>query len=295
MRRIKLCGGLIILIIGFALHAESRLQEPKQAVANAVSREAPGRAGSQRELDAYRRLRFEVDPAVKRSLIQKFAADYPESQLLAFVYQEGAYLGRLAHNVDVMADFGAKSLEHWPDNYELRTELGSVFVQRGRVAEAESQAARALELVVVADKPASLTDPQWDAAKKMLLAGNHRTLGFVHLRRAQAEQDAAGRREEAGMAIRSFQRALEYHAIDDFSYYGLGFAHGILDDYTEAESNLARSVAIGGVVMASARILLEEIYRSRHNQSLNGLDLVIARAKAELGLTWSRGRNEPEF
>ncbi len=85
-------------------------------------------------------------------------------------------------------------------------------------------------------------------------------------------------------ALAPFRRALEYNPTDDFALYGLGFSYAILDDYPHTESNLAKAVAVNGIVMASARSLLEQVYRSQHNQSLDGLEQVIARARIALGL-----------
>ena len=102
---------------------EQQLQKPAPTI---PERAKPGQAGSQQELDAYNRLHNEADPAVKKSLIDKFAEDYPLSGLLAYVYQDGVYLGRQANNIEMMGDYGAKSLELWPDNYILLTELASV-------------------------------------------------------------------------------------------------------------------------------------------------------------------------
>ena len=275
MLRTRFHARLIVLILGLVLPAGAHPRESRQTAVQ---------AGTQKESNAYERLRSEVDPAAKMKLIDGFAADFPESELLAYVYQEGVTLGRRANSVEIMADYGAKSLALWPDNYALRTELGSVYVQRDRVDEAETQAARALELLAIAEKPETIGEVQWETTRRTLLASNHQTLGFVHLRRAQAGQDASLRKAEAEAAIRSFRLSLEFRPIDDFTYYGLGFACGILNNYADAEASLARSVAINGVVVSGARMLLEEIYRSRHNQSLSGLSRVIAAAKAEFGI-----------
>jgi tetratricopeptide (TPR) repeat protein len=290
MRRTTLCWCVAILLLSSPLPVRAQGKEiPKKAV-TAPAKAKPGQAGSQQELDAYNRLHNEIDPAVKRNLIEKFASDFPASGLLAYVYQDGVYLGRQANNIDMIAEYGDKALELWPENYTLLTELGSVYVQRDRVDQAEVEATRALDLVGAADKPSGMTEQQWAEGKKMLLASNHSTLGFVHLRRAQASQDSEERKEVAEQALVSFKRAQEFHPIDEFTFYGLGFAFAILDDYPNAESNLAKAVAINGIVMASARSLLEEIYRSRHNQSLIGLEQVIAKAKAEIGLSHAVSR-----
>ena len=244
-----------------------------------------GQAGSQQELDAYNKMHNEVDPARKKALIDGFVSDYPDSGLLAYVYQDGVYLGRQSNNIEMMAEYGEKSLELWPENYTLLTELGSVYVQRTRVEQADVKATRALELVDAAEKPARMTDPQWAEAKKTLLSSNWTTLGYVHLRRAQAAIEAPLRKSEAEDAVPWFERTLVYYPADDFALYGLGFTYAILNDYPNADSNLERAVAVNGIVMASARSLLEEVYRSQHNQSLNGLDQVIAKARAALGLS----------
>jgi tetratricopeptide (TPR) repeat protein len=283
MRRIILCYFAAVLLLGSPFPVKAQGKEAPKPAAPVQIKAKPGQAGSQQELDAYNRLHNEVDPVVKRNLIEKFASGFPASGLLAYVYQDGVYLGRQANNMEMMAEYGDKALELWPENYTLLTELGSVYVQRSRVDQAEAAAARALTLVDAADRPSGMTEPLWAEGKKTLLASNHSTLGFVHLRRAQASEDADTRKEEAEQAIASFKRALDYHAIDDFTFYGRGFAFAILDDYPNAESDLARAVAVSGIVMASARSLLEDIYRSRHNQSLVGLEQVIAKAKAEIG------------
>jgi hypothetical protein len=57
----------------------------------------------------------------------------------------------------------------------------------------------------------------------------------------------------------------------------------LLNDYTMAESNLAKAVAVDGILMSNARHLLENLYRSQHMQSLAGLEEVIAKAKKEIG------------
>lgn len=276
---------LCAMVLLFSMPVRAQTKEPQKAAETAPVKLRLGQAGSQQELDAYNKMHNEVDPAQKKILIDEFVRDYPESGLLAYVYQDGVYLGRQSNNIEMMAEYGEKSLELWPENYTLLTELGSVYVQRDRVEQAEVNAKRALELVDAAERPGPMTVQQWAEGKKMLMSSNLTTLGFVHLRRAQASLEPHFRKSEAENALPWFVRALEYHPTDDFALYGFGFACVILNDYPNAESNLAKAVAVNGIVMASARSLLEDIYKSQHNQSLEGLDQVIAKAKAALGLS----------
>ncbi len=285
MRTNTFCFLVGIFVTGLMPTAGAQNQNQQAAVVTVPVKPRLGQAGSQQELDDYNKMHNAYDPTLKKILIDDFVSKYPDSGLLAYVYQDGVYLGRQTNNIEMMADYGEKSLDMWPDNYTLLTELGSVYVQRDRVDQAEVKAKRALDLVAKADKPARMSDQQWIEGKKMLLASNYTTLGYVHLRRAQASQDPLVRRNEADSAISPFTTALEYHPIDDFSFYGIGFAYAILNDYPNAESNLAKAVAVNAIVVASARTLLEDIYRSQHMQSLDGIDQVIARARAELGIS----------
>jgi len=243
-----------------------------------------GQAGSQLELDSYNRMRKELDPVVKRNLIALFASDYPESGLLAYAYQDGFYLARQADNIEMMAEYAEKSLELWPENHTLLTEAGSVYVQRDRIGQAEIKARQALDLISLAAKPAHMSDKQWTEVRNVLLSSNCNTLGFVHLRNAQANRDPAERKIEAETARSWFVRARQQRPNDDFTFYGLGFACMLLNDYPDAEANLAKAVVLHGIVTANARTLLEAIYKSQHNQSLDGIERVLMKARADLGL-----------
>ena len=260
-----------------------RAVELAQAAAAEPGKPRLGVPQSQVELDDFNKIKAEPDPAAKKKLIDDFAQKYPDSGLRAYAFQEGAYLGRQSNNLDMMSEYGEKSLEAWPENFVLRTELGSAYAQRNLPDKAESQAERAIELVLDAQKPPQLSEDQWAQGRKQVLGTNFSTLGFVHLRRAQAITDAANRKVEAEKAVAPLKKALEHLPTDDFSLYGLGFAYVFINDYSNAESNLAKAVAVNGAVAPNAKVLLEEIYKTK-NKSLDGLDKVIAKAKGELGI-----------
>jgi len=279
--RIAWCAILVPLCLPIPALAQGGVQEKAVVVTSGEAR--LDQVGSQQELDDYRRMHGEADPDLKRELVERFAKTYPESGLLAYVYQDGFYIGRRANDLKLMTLYGEKSLQLWPGNYTLLTELAGVYVQRNLLDEAESKAAAAIGLIERASKPADIPEQQWEADKRVLLSRNHVTQGFAHLRRAHLIQDAEVRRIEADDAIARFRQALELRPVDDFALYGLGFAGMLLNDYTMAESNLAKAVAVDGILMPNARHLLEELYKSQHRQSLAGLEEVIAKARKEIG------------
>ena len=68
------------------------------------------------------------------------------------------------------------------------------------------------------------------------------------------------------------KKALENQPKDDYSYYYLGIAYVLLNDYFNAESALAKAVALNSVASGNSRKLLEDLYKLQHKNSLEGLD-----------------------
>src|SRR5688572_18764755 len=259
-------------------------QQPAPAAPAAPVKPQVGQAGSPAEMEAYKKLQAEQDAAAKKLMIDEFLKTYPESGLTAYVHQEASYLGQQTNNFEMMTDHGEKSLAIIPENFTLLTLLANAYVERNSVDKAEERAEKAIDLVQNATKPAAATEEQWTQGKNMLLSTNFSTLGYVHLRRAQGIPDPKERKAETERAIAPFKKAIEYNKIDDISLWRLGVAHVFLNDYANAESNLAKAVAVNGVAAGNARSILEDIYKKQHKNSLDGLDKVVAKAKSELGL-----------
>jgi tetratricopeptide (TPR) repeat protein len=226
----------------------------------------------------------ERNPTTKKQLIDDFVSRYPESELAAYAYEQGVWLGRQTNDLEMMSTYGEKSLALWPDNFVLLTEMGNTYVQAKRLDQAETKALRALELIDKAPKPPQATDQQWEQGKRAAQSTNFSTIGYVHLYRSMDNQDQDAKRREAQQAIAPFKKALEFNPGDDFSYYGLGLSYASLNDYPNAESSLAKAVALNGPALNNAKSTLQEIYKRQHKNSLEGLDEVIAKAKAELGI-----------
>jgi hypothetical protein len=222
---------ILLLCLPLLGSAQTGVQEKAAAAESGEAR--LNQVGTQEELDDYLKMHNEADPDVKRELIEQFIRRYSESGLLAYVYQDGFYLGRRANDLKVMTLYGEKSLQLWPGNYTLLTELAGAYVQRDLLEEAEAKASAALRLLDRAARPSNIP---------------------------------------------------EQRPIDDFTFYGLGFTGMLLNDYAMAESNLAKAVAVDGILMPNARFLLEDLYKSQHKQSLAGLEEIIAKARKEIGL-----------
>jgi len=94
-------SGLVLFLCVFVCVGALAKEQQKPAETAPVKPRL-GQAGSQQELDAYNRMHNEVDPAEKKNLIDRFVSDYQGSGLLAYVYQDGVYLGGQSNNIEMM-------------------------------------------------------------------------------------------------------------------------------------------------------------------------------------------------
>lgn len=243
-----------------------------------------GEPGSQAEIDAFSLLQTAADPAEKKRLIRQFLELYPNSGMTPLVHREASVLGMQENDFETMVSHGEKALAAIPDDFALMTELARAYCERGMLDKAEEKALSALEITGGAQKPLQVTEEQWEQGLRMLTATNYSTLGYAHARRSQTIKEPEKRRSEALKAVAPFKKAIELNPVDDVSYWRLGLSYILLNDYENAESALARASVLNGISSGYSRRDLEDIYKGRHNNSLEGLEKVIARAKQELGL-----------
>lgn len=241
-----------------------------------------GQAPSKAEEDDFNKLLAENDAAAKKRMIDEFLQKYPESGLTGQVHRVAADLGQRTNNADMIIKHGERALVAFPEDFPVMSILATAYVDRNELDKSEELAERALQLIAVFQKPAQMPEEEWTTTKKALMGGNFSTLGMIHLRRAQAAQNPAEKKSGAEKAVAPLKKALENQPKDDYSYYYLGFAYVLLNDYSNAESSLAKAVALNGVASPNARKLLEDLYKTQHKNSLEGLDKVIAKAKSEL-------------
>jgi tetratricopeptide (TPR) repeat protein len=241
-----------------------------------------GQAPPKAEEDDFSKLLAENDAAAKKRMIDEFLQKYPESGLTGQVHRVAADLGQRTNNADMIIKHGERALVAFPEDFPVMSILANAYVERNELDKSEELATRALELIGGFQKPAQMPEEEWTTTKKALMGGNFSTLGMIHLRRAQAAQNPAEKKSGAEKAVAPLKKAIENQPKDDYSYYYLGFAYVLLNDYSNAESSLAKAVALNGVASPNARKLLEDLYKTQHKNSLEGLDKVIAKAKSEL-------------
>jgi tetratricopeptide (TPR) repeat protein len=86
-------------------------------------------------------------------------------------------------------------------------------------------------------------------------------------------------------AAESFEKAVKYNPKLADAYYLLGRCKWQTKEIDSAISNIAKYIVLGGTSYgARPQQDLETLYKPTHNGTLDGLDQVLAKAKADLGI-----------
>ena len=85
-------------------------------------------------------------------------------------------------------------------------------------------------------------------------------------------------------AIANYEDLLRVGGQSDSAYLYIGLSHWKLGDLDKAMDSFAKAVVLGKTQAAKAREYLEQIYKPRNNDSLEGLDVLLDKAKLALGV-----------
>lgn len=114
----------------------------------------------------------------------------------------------------------------------------------------------------------------WDANRwKAVVASNY-----------QLRASGAWAREDFNGVIESYSALLSYDPKNDGAYLFIGLSYWKQQKLDMAQAAFARAVVLGGENSARARQYLEQIYKPLNNDSLEGLDAILEKAKADLGV-----------
>jgi len=177
----------------------------------------------------------ELDPDKQMQMVNDFVAKYPDSPYLSDVYFFGAYAAQQKGDVVKVVDFGEKSLKAKNDNMRTLILMAAILpmpqVAQGadaekKLAEAEADANKVLQMLPQLPKQATQTDEQFQQAKSAVSAEAHAALGMVHLQRAS--QGLAGPdAEELSKAEKEYETAVLAPNPNAEDYFRLGEAYSM--------------------------------------------------------------------
>jgi tetratricopeptide (TPR) repeat protein len=256
----------------------SHLQAPPQA-----AQAKPTWSGSE-EYQAWQAVIAEKNPSKLIPLGEAFLQKYPNSPGKATVL--GVLMSAYAQSNDAAKaiDAGQKVLQVDPDNLDALTFLSYVFPftfkaddpeAASKLSRADSDAHHGLEVLQKLQKPANVTDQQFNEAVKPKRAVFNNAIGF-----------AALQRKDYANAITAFKAAAEDNPSDVYTFYRLGLAYmySTPPDYDHALWYIARA---GALAKASSNPAGDEIdkflkraYVNYHGNDQGLADIVTQAASA---------------
>ena len=199
---------------------------------------------SRDEYDAYTAMGNEKDLNKKIALAEALLQKYSNSDFkdLAYVVEMQTY--QQLNQPDKAVEAGHKALEANPDNADALRFLSFVFPfvykaddpeAAAKLSRAESDAKHGLEVLQKLQKPAGVSDEQFNQALKGLRAVFNGTVGFVALQR-----------KDYAAAITSYKAASEDNPSDWYVFYrmGLAYLYSNPHDYDHGIWYIARALAL---------------------------------------------------
>jgi tetratricopeptide (TPR) repeat protein len=152
-------------------------------------------AKTEEELDLYLELAVSTNPRASMEIAERFAAKYPESELLGLVYEYEMQACQRLGDFEGTLRAGRKALELLPDNADTQLTLASVIPDhaQGRedstklLREAEEYARRSLRELSTMRIPKEILPDRWKTLRGQLEAQAHEALGKIERARENLE------------------------------------------------------------------------------------------------------------
>jgi len=253
---------------------------------------------------------------------EKFTSDFPQADnnTKKFVFQRVMQSYQQLNNFEKTVEYGDKLLALDPNDLPALLTLSSILPERlpqpedkkaqqlDRAMEIAQKAMTQVNALVSGPKPAQVTDQQWAEEKNRLQATVYASIGLVHLNKKEYDK-AAAQYEKSTSLLRN----------NPIDFYRLGVAYAVqartlakeLNDMVsnlQSQANpdaaaaeaakekekkfsemrdkaidaLAKSVFLKGFTEQQARAELERLYKTKNNNSLDGLDTLINKAGEDL-------------
>jgi tetratricopeptide (TPR) repeat protein len=174
-------------------------------------------------------------------------------------------------NWDKYLAYGDKLLAAYPmeQSYVIALQMAQVYFQKQDTAKGLEMMAKVID--AFGDKaPQGMKEEAWNAQRAV----------YNSLKGADAYKQ-----KDYAKAIEFYEKAVKLSPkSDDSPYYYIGMSKWNSKDPEGAIDAFARCVALNKTLAQKARGYMEELWKARHNNTLDGLEEVVSKAKAELGL-----------
>jgi predicted CXXCH cytochrome family protein len=190
------------------------------------------------------------DPARRLKTAQAFLSDFPDSWLLAEVYEFAAKACIDLNEFPSAINYAKESLRLLPENALLLVPLANIQVQQGHLRDAENSARDAMEYLDRFARPSSIPESQWPEVRSQLRASALYVLGRI---RASEGLAATGQKRSG---------AAQLNPEDPEIPYLLGLTQLSLGQMDAAARAFAAAARLPGPLAAKSLEKLKTLHRS---------------------------------
>ena len=269
------------------------------------------------EREDFLRLKEFAAPAQRTPLIEAFVQKYPESKYLGQVHHMATMDYRSLNQPEKMFEHGQKTLQHSPDNIPILALMALAHSDKGDPDRSIQLATRALGRLQKIVRPANTDQQQWEAEYRQYMAQSLAGLGHAYLVKYEMERQVSKETSPPGesppdpappdtdpappkdpntatagssrLATLHLARAYGYltkslneEPRSQFVHFQLGVVSTRLKRYPQAINAFARASLLEGGYREISRRNLESLYRTTHQNSLDGLQDLLAQARVDL-------------
>lgn len=257
---------------------------PLALLAQAPAAKAPAWK-SRAEYDAYQAMLKGSTPQQKVQLAQEFLQKYPTSDFKAGAYDVESQAYQQMNEVPQAVTAADTALKDNPNDLFALDFVDYVFPYlykpnapdaSAQLSQIQDEAKRGLELLQKQQKPAGVSEEQFDAVVKQYRFHFNRALGFVALQ----QKDAAS-------AINYLKAAEGDNPNDSYTSYFLGQAYlaSSPQDFNDALWSLARSVSLAkksnDPILSAAQKAYSQWYEYRHGSNAGEADIITQAASSD--------------
>jgi tetratricopeptide (TPR) repeat protein len=175
-------------------------------------------------------------------------------------------------NWDKYLEIGQKMLAEFPmdqpQGFETAITMSRVYIQKQDIITATDLLTKVMD--VYGDKvPPNVQEAQWNATRAF-------AYGVI----------ASGiySKKDYPKALELYDKVAKFDPKRDDAYYYIGMSKWQTKDPEGAIEAFAKCVVLNKATATKAKQYLEDLFKARHNNTLDGLDQVMAKAKSDLGM-----------
>jgi tetratricopeptide (TPR) repeat protein len=198
--------------------------------------------------------------------VYSLAPDKSMLPLLAEIYLKMQnYDKYLAYSEKILAQTPIEQ----PQGYGMALQMAQIYIQKQQPDKAIALFSKVMN--VYGDKvPPNVQEAQWNATRAVAYG--------VIATAAYANKDYAKTQE-------LYEKVVKFDLKRDDAYYFIAMCKWQNKDQEGAIEDFAKCVALNKTYSSRAQKYLEDLYKAQHNNSLEGLDEVLAKAKSDLGIS----------